>query len=244
MGQETVYQVRVLDELPIAGSMQCLRLLLESSEEEAVIPGQYCVLYDGRQEPRPYNYVSLPGRDRRFIVAASQPGAPLNVSDRLVYRGPFGAGWPLPLGISRLLVFASEGGILAVVAAIDEFACWMPWVRVTLIHDATSPFRLPGDCHSWLRSLGLLAEAGADSCPMEQLREHLSKQVPDLVYCAAPSPLAQRVARLCLWHGVPAHRIWVRGEKCLPSAGAGSMASPDGPVLRFDRLNRWFPARP
>ena len=244
MGRETVCHVRVLDELSLAGSTQCLRLLLESSEAEAVIPGQYCVLSDNRREPRPFNYVTLPGRERRFIVAASQPGPPLSVTDRLAYHGPFGAGWPLPLGVSRLLVFASEGGILTVVAAIDEFACWMPWVRVTLIHDPSSPLRLPDDCRSWLRSLGLLADAGLDSCPLERLREHLSKQVPDLVYCAAPSPLAQRAARLCLWHGVPAHRIWVRDEMCLPSAGGGSIPDPDGPVRRFDRFNGCSQARP
>jgi len=236
MERETVGRVRVLDELPFAGSVQCLRLLLESSDAEAVIPGQYCVLSDDGLTPRPFNYVSLPGRDRRFIVAASRPGPPLNVSERLGYRGPFGAGWPLPLGVSRLLVFADESGLLAVAAAIDEFACWMPWVRLELIHDATSPACLPDDCRSWLRSLGLLAESWLDTCPLERLRDDLGKQLPDLVYCAAPALLAQRVARLCLWYGVPAHRIWLRDERCLPAAGTWPIPDLNGPVIRLDRL--------
>ncbi|WP_430318373.1 hypothetical protein [Pseudomonas nitroreducens] len=244
MDRVTVCRVRVLEVLPLVGSTQCLRLLLEGSESEAVIPGQYCVLNDSRREPRTFDYVSLPGRDQRFIVATSQPGLSLSTLDQLSYRGPFGSGWPLPLGASRLLVFASERGILAVAAAIDEFACWMPWVRVVLIHDATSPAHLPDDCRSWLRSLGLLAEAGLDSCPVERLRDHLSKQLPDLVYCAAPAPLAQRAARLCQWYGVPAYRIWLRDERCFPSAGAWPTSNLDGPVLRFDRLNGRIRNRP
>ncbi len=243
MERETVCRVRVLDVLPLAGAIQCLRLLLENSESEAVIPGQYCVLHDHGREPRPFDYVSLPGRDRRFIVAARQPGLPLT-SEHLGYRGPFGTGWPLPLGASRLLVFASEGGILAVAAAIDEFACWMPWVRLSLIHDATSPAHLPDDCRSWLRTLGLLAEAGPDSCPLERLREYLSKQLPDLVYCAAPTPLAQRAARLCQWYGVPAYRIWLRDERCLLPDGAWPISIHDGPVQRFDRFNGRIRNRP
>lgn len=244
MEGKTVCRVRVLDVLPLAGSTQCLRLLLESTEPAVVIPGQFCVLNEEGGASRRFDYVSLPGRDQRFIVATSEPGLSLSVSDHLGYRGPFGVGWPLPLAASRLLVFASDRGILAVAAAIDEFACWMPWVRVALIHDATSPLSLPDDCRSWLRSLGLLAEVGVDACPLERLRDHLSKQLPDLVYCAAPAPLALRVARLCQWHGVPAYRIWLWGDRCLLSAEAWPTSSRDGPVFRFDHLDGRIQNRP
>lgn len=237
MERETVGRVRILEELPVAGSTQCLRLLLENDEGTEVIPGQFCLLNGNGEAPRSFNYVSLPGRDRRFIVAAAHPGPPISVPDWLYYRGPFGAGWPLPLGATRLLVFASGGGILAVAAAIDEFACWMPWVKLALIHDATSLACLPDDCRSWLWSLGWLTDVGLDTGPMERLHDYLGKQLPDLVYCAAPAPLGQCAARLCLRYGVPAYRIWVRDETYLPSPGAGQAPTAEGPVVRFDRLN-------
>lgn len=237
MEWETIGQAHVLEELSSADSTQCLRLQLDSDEVQAIIPGQYCLLDDSVQPARAFNYVSLPGRDRRCIVAACQPGVPLHISGRLFYRGPLGSGWPLPLAVSRLLVFASDGGILAVAAAIDEFACWMPWVQLALIHDASSQACLPDDCRNWLRSLGLLEQSSLDSCPLERLRSELGGPLPDLVYCSAPAPLAMSAARLCLWHGVPAYRIWVRDERSLQGAWSRSFACLDGPVRRFDRLS-------
>ncbi|MDF3933678.1 hypothetical protein [Pseudomonas citronellolis] len=236
MEWQSVSRVRVLEELPLAGVTRCLRLLLESDEAPAIIPGQYCLLQSDEQPARAFTYVSLPGRDRRFIVASSQPGPSPGVGQRLRYRGPFGAGWPLPLGASRLLVFACDGGLLAVAAALDEFACWMPWVHLDLVHDPASQACLPEDCRLWLQSLGLLAATRRDTCPLERLRAQLDAAPPDLVYCAAPTALAQRAARMCLWHGVPAYRIWLRDERCLPAAGTGPTPLSPGPVLRLDRL--------
>lgn len=236
MEWQTIGRVQVLEELSISDSTQCLRVKLDDDETQSIIPGQYCLLDDRVQAARAFNYVSLPGRDRRCILAASPHGVPLRTDGPLLYRGPLGVGWPLPFGVSRLLVFACVDGILAVAAAIDEFACWLPWVQLVLVEDASSQACLPDDCRRWLHSLGLLIPPVED-CPLERLRAQLSLQLPDLVYCSAPAPLALKAARLCLWHGVPAYRIWIRGECSLPGAGSTSLPAAGGPVLRFDRLS-------
>lgn len=227
-------RVRLLEVLCVPGTGQCLRLALEGDEGSAVIPGQYCLLGPHGGTLQPYSYISLPEHHGPFIVSASHPGRFTATEGWLDYQGPLGIGWPLPLRAGRVLVLASGSGLLSVVAAIDELACWMPGLHLDLIADAASLAGLPPECRRSLHSLGLLDEKVHGACLLERLHRQLLERLPDVVFCATSDFLGRSAAQACLRSGVPATRIWLRSER-LPSPPPGQ-APAEGPVVRFDRL--------
>ena len=241
MRREDRGRVRLLETLPGPGTQQCLRLELCGSPLTEAMPGQFCLL-GNRGLDLPCSYISLPGLARRFIVTTHRAQALGQAGDVLDYSGPLGSAWPIPLHSARLLAITRGEGILALLCALDEILCWLPWVHVQLSHEGFPSDRLPAEC---LHRLSASSALPRNSSGWAQLTDQLVRFRPDTVYCCAPEQIARQAARLCWQQGVPAQRIWLRTDQAAPPGGAWRSAL-GGPVQRYDRvlwiLNRHPPS--
>ncbi|AIL61715.1 2-polyprenylphenol hydroxylase-like oxidoreductase [Pseudomonas alkylphenolica] len=234
MVRKEVGRVRLLQQLPGRGAIQCLRLALPYREQTAVMPGQYCLL-SSHERIQPCSYVSVPGRSREFLVVTSR-ATPLEVDGEwLSYSGPIGSGWPVPLLGRRLLAITRGYGFLPLLCVLDEISCWLPWVEIHLLYDAASLTYLPEEYRHRLAAMKVFSRTLYPFGSQAELKNYVVTLKPDMVYCCAPSQLAFQLARRCIEQGVCAQRIWIRADHV--GVSADRPVSPwDGPVHRFDRV--------
>ncbi|WP_085656789.1 hypothetical protein [Pseudomonas sp. B11(2017)] len=234
MDREDSGSVRVLQTSSGPGVQQCLGLALCGPPTAEPMPGQYCLLGDGRQR-WPCSYVSLPGATGRFIVTVHAARPLARPGERLAYSGPLGSAWPLPLQSTRLLAIARGEGVLTLLSALDEVRCWLPALQLRLLHDGFAPGKLPDECKTWFSALPRVPRTSSSG--WLQLIHLLDTYRPDTVFCCAPSQVARQAARLCWRKGVSPQRIWLRPDQVQRPTWAG-------PVQRYDRvlaMLKWVP---
>jgi anaerobic sulfite reductase subunit B len=224
----------------------------------AVMPGQFFMLALPGFGEAPFTYVSLPDSSGRFTALIHRMG---RLTDALFeqpegavlgYRGPFGKGWPLFFGASRVLAVAGGCGLAPLAGVINEVISHCLRLQLNLVYGARHAGAqvLGRERAVWRQRLHCIetldvATAGMrQGSPLAHFDELFGVAPPDAVLCCGPEPLMLATAEACLQRGLSANQVWLSLERRMHCADGlcghcylgSSYVCRDGPTYRYDRF--------
>ncbi len=234
-------------------------------------PGQFNMVYDFGVGEVPISIVSDPvdpdllDHTIRAVGAVSHRLCELDRGDVVGVRGPYGSWWPLDEARGRDVVIVTGGlGCAPVVAAInyimmrreaygelnifhgiktprdllyrERFRAWQAAPNTNVYLSADRPDR------RWKHAVGVVTSL---------FREVRLDPARSIVMMCGPEVMMRSAVRELLDKGVAADRIYLsleRNMKCAVGFCGHCQYGPmfickDGPVLRYDRISRWFDIR-
>ncbi len=231
-------------------------------------PGQFNMLYlPGYGEAAisistdPAEPNGLVGHTIRFVGNVTKAISHLKVGDMLGLRGPFGTAWPMEEIEGRDVIIASGGiGLAPLRPAIYHIIHNREkYGKVLLIYGARTPKDLlyPNEYEAW-RTAGIDVQITVDRAdetwdgqvgvvPMLFYRFRINAQKSAVLTCG-PEIMIRFVIYEGLARRIPAERIYVsleRNMKCGQGLCGHCQIGPnfickDGPVFRFDALEKYF----
>jgi len=231
-------------------------------------PGQFNMVYDFGVGEVPISIVSDPSDPElldhtiRAVGAVSHRLCELDRGDVIGLRGPYGSWWPLDEARGRDVLIVTGGlGCAPVVAAINYvMARREAYGALKIFHG----IKTPGDLlyrerfRAWQKAPDTEVYLTVDR-PDRRWKQHvgvvttLFRQAridPDrsLVMMCGPEVMMRFAVRELMERGVTADRIYVsmeRNMKCAVGFCGHCQYGPlfickEGPVLRYDRISRWF----
>lgn len=234
-------------------------------------PGQFNMLYLFGLGEVPISISGDPARPQvlthtvRAVGEVTRPMAALAPSDTIGVRGPFGSAWPLEQARGQDVVIVAGGiglaplrpALLALLADRDAHE------RIILLYGARSPEELlyGRQLHDWRGRFDLSVRVTVDRAGPDwhghvgvvtTLFSGLELDPERTVgWICGPEVMMRFTASEFLRRGLGEERIWVsmeRNMKCAVGWCGHCQLGPhfickDGPVLRLDRLGRWFRGR-
>ena len=237
-------------------------------ENYRFLPGQFNMLYlPGYGEAAisissdPQDTQGVVGHTIRFVGDVTKAISRLKVGDVIGLRGPFGSAWPMDEIEGRDIVIASGGiGLAPLRPAIYHIMHHRErYGKVLLIYGARTPKDLlyPNEYEQW-RANDIDVQITVDRAdetwdgqvgvvPMLFYRFRLDHQKSVVLTCG-PEIMIRFVIYEGLARRIPAERIYVsleRNMKCGQGSCGHCQIGPyfickDGPVFRFDALEKFF----
>lgn len=234
-----------------------LRIEQPRAEDLAAVPGQFFMLTVPGCGEAPFTYVRLPDGAGYFEASIRRVGAltaalfALQPGAVLGYRGPFGQGWPLLLGVRRVLIVAGGCGLAPLASVLDEAARHALPLHLSVLYGARHGAAriLRRERARWQRTMPFIetfdqaAQGQRQGTVLVHLDEFFADQPPDALFVCGPEGLMRATAEACLGRGLAAEKIWLSVERRMQCAvglcghcylGA-SYACVDGPTYRYDR---------
>jgi NAD(P)H-flavin reductase len=234
-------------------------------------PGQFNMVYGFGVGEVPISIVSDPADPERLDHTIRAVGSvtdrlcELDKGETVGLRGPFGSWWPLDDARGRDVVIVTGGlGCAPVVAAINYIMQRRDaYGALKIFHGIKTPKDLlyRERFRAWQRAPNTEVYLTVDH-PDRQWKYHvgvvtnLFEQVRidplrSTVMMCGPEVMMRYAVRDLLAQGVPADRIYLsleRNMKCAVGFCGHCQYGPmfickDGPVLRYDRISRWFDIR-
>jgi sulfhydrogenase subunit gamma (sulfur reductase) len=234
-------------------------------------PGQFNMVYDFGVGEVPISIVSDPADSElldhtiRAVGAVSHRLCELDRGDVIGLRGPYGSWWPLEEARGQDVLIVTGGlGCAPVVAAINYVMTRREaYGALKIFHG----IKTPGDLlyrerfQAWRKAPNTEVHLTVDR-PDRRWRENVgvvtalfgqTELVPDrsIVMMCGPEIMMRFAVRELVKRGITTDRIYLsmeRNMKCALGFCGHCQYGPlfickDGPVLRYDRISRWFDIR-
>jgi NAD(P)H-flavin reductase len=230
-------------------------------------PGQFSMLYLPGVGEVPIGISGSSAEDRTWWHTVRLAGNATRTLDKLGpcgtlgLRGPFGSFWPLDACEGRDVVLVAGGmglpplrpAIESLLARRDRFG------RLTLIYGARTPDTLiyAREYEQWSRG-GLDVQTTVDQAPLgwqgnvgvvPRLFDRLPSLAPErtIVLACGPEVMIRFTVRSALKRGLSTDQMWVsleRNMQCAVGLCGHCQLGPefickDGPVFRYDHIERW-----
>lgn len=233
-------------------------------------PGQFNMLYVHGVGEVPISISGDPAQRDQLTHTIRAVGAVTRVMDRLAIgdaigvRGPFGSAWPIEDITGRDVVIIAGGLGLAPLrpAILGLLANRAAYGRIAILYGARSPDDLlyRDELARWrgrfdVRLEAIVDRAGPDWRGPVGVVTRLLDQVPvgpdDAALVCGPEIMMRFAVRELAARGVRDDGMWLSIERsmkcgvglCGHCQLAGSFACKDGPVYRFDRIDRYLRVR-
>lgn len=243
-------------------------LTLEAAGARPVIPGQFNMLYAFGVGEAAISTSGDPARSDVFVHTIKAVGATtralcrLRPGDVLGVRGPFGEGWPMDrIAGADLLIIAGGLGLAPLRPVLYDVARsgWKGVERLTLLAGARRPEDLlfQSELEDWRSQRGPTVVTTVDHASkawtgrvgvVPALLRDIELRPTTIALVCGPEVMMRYVVRELARRGLPEDRLYLsmeRNMKCAIGFCGHCQLGPafvckDGPVLRFDRLRRFF----